>query len=100
MPVTIRRRELIAALVGTAVWPLAVRAQQAHSPITSAHRVPGRQRLEQRGSELMTGDRRRDQGGNDAHTSWDWRRRARIECNRLGANRDGVLERSRRACCG
>src|SRR5262245_33903692 len=37
---------------------------------------------------------------NDANTSCDQRRRARVECRRLGANRDGVLERSRRGCSG
>jgi hypothetical protein len=39
-------------------------------------------------------------GGNDANTSCDQRRRARVEYRRLGANRDGVLERSRRGYSG
>jgi hypothetical protein len=43
----------------------------------------------------------KDEGGNnDANPSYDQRRRAPVECRRLGANRDGVLERSRRGCSG
>src|SRR5215468_12211474 len=39
-------------------------------------------------------------GGNDANTSCDQRCRAPVEWRRLGTNRDGVLERSRRGCGG
>jgi hypothetical protein len=42
----------------------------------------------------------KDEGGNDENAFCDECRRAPVECRRLGANRDGVLERSRRGCSG
>jgi putative ABC transport system substrate-binding protein len=73
MPVTIGRRELLAALGGAAAWPLAARAQQPAMPVVGffSGRSPG----ESASVEAASRQGLREQGhveGQNLHIAFRW----------------------------
>jgi hypothetical protein len=83
------------------IRPLATPSLELNGGFWAARGVSGK-----KGSGLVRlvspdrSEKNRTEGGNDANTSWDQWCRARVDCRRLGANRDGVLEGSRSGCSG